>query len=51
MEFELYIVIGLQVIFQINQTRLKYQFPWQQMTLNYGIDYMLIVINLGAFNN
>ena len=49
MEVKLYTVIQLQNIFQNNQTRLKYWFPWQQTTLNSGIYEKLIVIDLGHF--
>ena len=51
MEFKRYPVIQSQNIFQTNQTRSKYWFPWQQTTLNNGIHNMLIVIDLGAFNS
>ena len=51
MEFKLLIVIHYQNIFQINQARLKYQFPWQPMTLSNGIHNMLIMIDLGAFKD
>ena len=35
----------------LNQTKLKYRFPWQQPTLNSDIQGMLIVINLGEFKS
>ena len=48
MEFKLFTVKQQQNIFQINQTRLKYQFSWRQRTLNNGLYNILILTNLEA---